>query len=452
MFGDRIGIVRLRQLLDRLRYSLSFVPGMYVLAAILVVQITLLIDRNTDDPWLPEMLTTTVGSARAVLGTIAGGLITSITLLLSMVLVTIQVASQQFSPRTLRDWLGDRVLQHSVGLALGTTVFSLSALRSARTLGEGESATDVTPHLSVLIALVLAVLALFGVVWSVDHISNSMRIGSVSRRIANDTIAIVRREGELRAGQRPASVPAMPSRTDDGDAGDLDVPEVPDGAVPLTSPNAGWVQQIDDQALLDELPEGASAYVTAPLGGFVPADAPLMWVLGDGELDDTTRERLVGAFATGDSRTLQQDISFGLMQLTDIAVRALSPGINDPSTANDIVVQLGNVLLSVWAIPVAQAERRQDGRTLVRHRPQHGEHLRRAYDPIRRHARADPQVLLTMLRELHTMRREIVRRDLPGPVGPIDEMVSAIAATADRSTWSERERDDFARLVDAAAG
>lgn len=438
--ADRVGLVRARQFLDGLRHSLSFVPGLYVIGAIVVVQITLFIDRQIGDDTLPVILTTTVDSSRAVLGALAGGLITSITLLLSMMLITIQLASAQFSPRTLRDWLGNRLMQHTVGLALGTTVFSLLALRAARTFGEGTDSTDITPHVSVLVALALGVVALFGVVRSVDHVTHSVRIGSVSRRIANETITVVEARDELDAGQRPATTPALGVEADA-------LADVPESAGPVESSHAGWIQQIDEDAILAALPAGSTGYVHAQLGAFVPRSAPLIWV--DPAPDDDVCAQLRDAFATGDSRTMQQDVSFGLVQLTDIAVRALSPGVNDPSTATDIIVQLGNVMLSIWSQGETASERVDDDRTLVWHRVAHAEHLRRAFDPIRRYGASDPHVMTSLVRELRMLRSEARRRDLPGPTEPIDQMIRAVDDTADRRLWSEAEGDEFDRLVAA---
>lgn len=440
---DRLGAVRVRQFFDRLRHRLSFVPGLYVVGSIVVVQATLFVDRNVDGTSYPEVLRTTVDSARSVFGALAGGLITSITLLLSMMLITIQLATVQFSPRTLRDWLGNRTLQHTVGLALGTTVYSLLALRSARTIGEGEQSIEITPHLSVLVALALGVLALFSVVRSVDHVTHSVRIGTVSKRIVAETLEAIESLDVIRAGQHPQSIPATTTGARDY--------AIPDSAAPIESPGSGWLQQIDENAVLDALPDGATGYLDAPLGAFVPTGYPLMWVDPAPPDDDPCREHLLAAFATGDSRTLQQDVGFGIVQLTDIAVRALSPGVNDPSTAADIIVQLGNVMLSLWANPDAPVERDEDGRQIVRRRTGHGEHLRRAYDPIRRYGAADPQVLRSLVREMITLRDEVLRRDLAGPLDPIDEMIVAVRDTADRTLWSEAESAEFDALVDEGA-
>jgi uncharacterized membrane protein len=186
-----IRVVRLRQIADRMRHSLSFIPTMYVLGAIVLVQALLWIDRLLTTTELPDWFETTVESARAVFAAIAGGLITSTTLLLSMMLVAVQLASSQFSPRTLRNWLGNRNVQNAVGFVLGTTVFCLLALRSARSFDEDETA--VVPHVTVLVAVALGVLSLVAVVRTVDHITHTMRVGSIAGRVTSETISVVER-------------------------------------------------------------------------------------------------------------------------------------------------------------------------------------------------------------------------------------------------------------------
>ena len=400
------GIVRVRQILDQLQHRLSFIPGLYVIGGIIASQTIVLVDRSMDE--VPQYLATTVESARAVFSVIAGGLITSITLLLSMMLITVQLASSQFSPRTLRDWLGDSYLKHTIGIALGTTVFSLLALRSTRSLDDGGAA--VVPHLALVVAVALTVISLFAVVRSVDHITQSLRVGSVARRIADDTIAVIERAERVNAGQDPQQAPSggRPDAIDGDEA-------VPANAAPIEAPASGWIQQVRAASIVEALPEHATGHVVVPLGAFVPAGTPLMWVSPAPGADDESRSRLLEAFAMGDTRTLQQDVGFGLVQLTDIAVRALSPGINDPSTANDLIVHLGDVLLALWAQPTAPMRLERDGRTLIRSEPDHADHLHSAMDAIRRHGASDPSVTSTLVRTLQQVRSEAHPARSAGP-------------------------------------
>jgi uncharacterized membrane protein len=433
-----LGVVRLRQIIDRISHRLSFVPMLYVAGAIVLVQTVLLFDRTLNDEVLPTWLETTVDSARSVFSAMAGGLITSITLLLSMMLVAVQLASTQFSPRTLRDWLGNRTLQHAIGLVLGTTVFCLLALRSTRDFEEDGDA--IVPHVTVLVAVALGVLSLVAVVRAVDHLTQSLRVGSVADRVAAETIGVIDRVDEtVPGGQAPEIVPG---------AGP-DVPgvvDIPPDAVAVEAPHAGWIQQIDTEALLDAVPEASSAIVAVSIGSFVPERAPLVW-LDRSPVDDTARSRLLQAFAIGDERTMQQDVGFGLVQLTDIAVRALSPGVNDPTTACDVIVHIGDVLLSIWARREPATTRSRDGRTVVLMRTTHLAYLDRALGPIRRYGRDDPEVMTTLLRTISLVRSETRRRGLPGPIRPLDIAIADVVAEADTEHWSAAEVAQFESVV-----
>jgi uncharacterized membrane protein len=434
-----LGIVRIRQFADRIRHRLSFVPMLYVAGSIVLVQTLLLIDRSLNDQQVPAWLETTVDSARSVFSAMAGGLITSITLLLSMMLVAVQLASSQFSPRTLRDWLGNRNLQHALGVVLGTTVFCLLALRSTRDFGE--DGTAVVPHITVLVAVVLGVISLVAVVHAVDHMTHNVRVGAVSDRVATDTIGVVERADEIPGGQSPAAIPApQPS-------GPNDLPDIPDDAEAIESVAAGWIQQIDSDSILGALPDGATAIVAVSIGGFVPAHAPLVWVTAPEAVDDECRSRLLESFAVGDSRTLQQDVEFGLVQLTDIAVRALSPGVNDPTTACDVTVHIGNVLLAIWERRTPPSRREQQGRTVVMVRPTHAAYLDRAIGPIARYGADDPEVMSSIVRTLGLLRSEVLRRGLPGPVAPIDHAIESAAAAASTAEWSAADAHRFDVLV-----
>jgi uncharacterized membrane protein len=422
-----IGTVRLRQIADRMSHQLSFIPTVYVLGAIVLVQALLLLDRRLDAAAIPGWLETSVDGARSVFAAIAGGLITSTTLLLSMMLVAVQLASSQFSPRTLRNWLGDRHVQHAVGFVLGTTVFCLLALRSTRSLAEGEN--EVIPHVTVLVAVALGVLSLVAVVRTVDHITHTLRIDSIAQRVASETIAVIGRVYRDNSGPIQVGV-------DSGALGSDGSITLPLGATALETKHAGWIQQVDDDSIMQALPEHSTGYVTAPVGSFVPGSSPIMWVAPAPADLDRCRESMLDAVAVGDSRTMQQDVEFGIIQLTDIAVRALSPGVNDPSTASDVIVHLGNVMTTLWEQAPGSSTRRSGTRTLVRHQISHAELFDRAFSPIVHYGSEDRQVVMTLRRVLGLLRSEIDRRELPGPAEPVDELIAGLDRLLEAGTTS----------------
>ena len=398
----------------------------------MLVQVMLWVDRSISDETLPRWVATTVESGRVILSTVAGGLIASITLLLSLMLVAIQLGNSQFSPRTLRDWIGDRVQQRTIGVVLGTTVFCLLALRRIRDLSDVES---LAPDVTVLVAVALGVLSLVAVVYSVDHLADSLRVGAVAGRVAEDTRTAVREQGSLLrlAGSDTVLTGATHAASPDSEL-----------AAAVESTTDGWVQQISVETILDHLPEGATATVAAQLGDYVFESAPLLWVVPEPEAEEI--ELLRSAFAVGDSRTMQQDIGFGILQMVDVALRALSPGINDPNTANDMIGFLGSVMLSLWEQPLGPRQISRDGRTVHTADLTHSDYLHAAFDQIRRHS-TDLDVAATAIRTLQTLRSETERRDLAGPVRPIDEVIDQIVAQVEASDALDFDKRAIRALV-----
>lgn len=422
-------MIYLRQLADRVRHRLLLVPVALVVFSVLLSQGMLAVDRRVDGDSLPSVLLTTVDSGRSILTAIAGGLISSVTLLLSMMLVAVQLASSQFSPRTVRNWIGDRTQQIAIGVVLGTAVFCLLILRETRSFGEGEG---LTPHLSVLLALVLGVTSLIAVVRSVDHLTNQLRIGSVASGIMNETVRLIDQEKRLRTTENPGLTPAgRPSESNRP----VDPPE---GAQAIEAATSGWVQQIDQEVLFKAIPKGSTVYVPVSLGSFVPAHTPLAWVWPKIDADNDA-DAIRNSFALGDGRTLQQDIGFGIVQLVDIALRALSPGVNDPNTANDIIVHLGVVMLAVWDTPVGVTVREEDDRSMIRQDLDHADYLQAAFGSIRRYGASDPDVCSTLLRVLGSLRSETIRRGFDGPLEPISELAAQVLAAVEGAGLAEHD-------------
>ena len=432
-------MLRIRQLLDTISHRLLFVPIIGVLVAVGLSQVTLRVDDSLGDVVMPNVLRTTVDSARAILSAIAGGLISSVTLLLSLMLVAVQLASSQFSPRTVRNWIGDRTQQVAIGIVLGTTVYCLLILRETRTFSQGAA---LTPNISVIVAVVLGIVSLIMVVRSVDHLTDRLRIGSVAAGIMNETVALIERSDEVSANENPRMAPVgLPTPAERENAW-------PDDAFAVEAWTAGWVQQIDTETVLRAVPEGSTIHVTVTVGAFTLPNAPMAWVWPVPEDQEDCLTKIQAGFAIGDGRTMQQDIGFGIVQMVDIALRALSPGVNDPNTANDLIVHIGVTMLSLWERPIAPHVREEDGRRLVRFDLDHSDYLHAAFDPIRLYGSGDPSVASTMVRTLLALRSETVRRKLVGPIEPIDEVLGQILRAVDASELDDDDKRTVRELVD----
>ncbi len=326
-------------------------------------------------------------SARAVLAAIITSMISFTGLVFSITIVVLQLTSSQFSPRVLRTFLRDWVSQLALGVFVATFVYALVVLRGVR----GTSQVDpFVPQLSVTVALGFVLASVVVFLAYIDHIVQSLRVSTIIATIARATRALL----ERRFPADGDSTRARPLPTGKGSLISADQP--------------GVVQQIDDGALVG-LAEKHSVTICLlrSIGEFVPAGAPLLEIYGE---DVPEAQDLRAAVHLGKERSLDEDVGFGLRQLVDIAERALSPGINDPTTAVQVIDQLHDLLrrLAARALPPRQAMT-EDGR-LALHVPQpdFDDYLSLAIDEIL-HWGADAarvrRRLLVMLIDLHDAAR-----------------------------------------------
>lgn len=440
---ELLGRAQVRQVLLDATNRLLFRPAVFTVVGAIAAMVLVAVDRTVvDGDHLPRVLQTSVDSSRVVLGTIATGLIAAYTLMLSLLLVAVQLASTQLSPRTLRNFLGDRTLQRAIGLVLGTIVFCLLVLYRTQDFGEGDS---FEPNVSVVVAILLAFGSLVGVLRGVDHIADSMRVGAISQALMAETLGLIHRIEDDEPIDRPDLAPIVQPGLDG---------RPPPGALVVESRKAGWIQRIEVHDLLRDCPDGASIHVPVTAGSFVMSSAPLAWVTpgpGDEEERQRLRRELQEAFAIGDSRTMVQDLGFGILRLVDIALRALSPSLNDENTAKDVIAHLGQVVLAVFAEEERAGVHREGDREVRVAALSHEAYLFAAFDQIRTAAPEHPQVSAVLLRTLLSIRDEVDRRSLPAHREPIDDLVVEILQDVlECDTLSRRERERVLASAPAA--
>jgi uncharacterized membrane protein len=363
-------IVNLRKLADRFRESLFYLPGVFVVAAAVWAQVMLTIDARTETDDLPGFLQFTVDSAREILSTIAGATITVAGTIFALTALTVQLASSQFSPRVLRGFLRDRFQQAAIGFMVGTFTYALVVLRAVRSAVDDDG-SDIVPNLSTGVGLLLAVLAVFAVLAYVNHTAHSLQASELIRRVTDETTALVRRRFPDRGagtGVPPATVAAP----------------VGDGSV-VGATRSGWLQQVDDASLVSALPPGGVVRLDRRVGSYVHEGSRLATVWGPVTDEEEVQRSVRRAVAVGGQRTMQQDASFGIQQLVDIALRALSTGVNDATTAYECIVHLGGVLSDILRRDLPPAiHRGDDERWALRpHEPDHAGFVAEAFDQVR---------------------------------------------------------------------
>lgn len=393
--------LRVSSLLERIRASLFFVPMLAVIGAAIAALALLAVDRGVDTTLadLPLGFTSTVESARTLLGVIAGATISFAGIAFSVSLLVIQLASSHYSPRVVHTLFRDPFNKRVMALVVGTFTYCVVVLRSVRSALDA-GGDPVIPNISVAVAVVLGIATILAIVAFINHSAHAMDVSEILERIRRDTTE------QIRTGWTPAD-PATP-------IGDAMPPRSSGPATVIRAARSGWVQQIDTDALLACLPDGHTAHVETHAGRYAIELSRLITITPPIESTDHT-ERLRVAFVIGETRTMQQDVTYGLRQLVDVTVKALSPGINDPTTAQDAIFHTAAVLAELLRHDPPPAVS-TDGtrRVVMAKRPAHDELVRIAYDEPRRAATMHPTVCLYLLASLETLIEIVAAADL-GP-------------------------------------
>ncbi|MFI6458509.1 DUF2254 domain-containing protein [Streptosporangium amethystogenes] len=285
------------------------------------------LDAHVDDG-LPAGVTAYLFSggpeaARTVLSTVASSLITVTSLTFSLTVVTLQLASSQYSPRLLRTFTQDRLVHVTLALLLTTFIYAVTVLRTVRASLSDQAA--FVPQLSVTAAYLLALISVVALVVFLAHLARQIRVESLLRAVHAEADATLRRCLDEKRPIGTADVPVIPMA----------------GAASLCARSSGFLTSVDEKTLLAAATDaGAVVLLDRFPGDSLIAGTPIgvVWALDGGKaLDQETvaalTERAADAVNTGYERTAAQDIAFGLRQIIDVAIKALSPGINDPTTA-----------------------------------------------------------------------------------------------------------------------
>jgi uncharacterized membrane protein len=319
--------IRLRQLALKLRASYWFLPALLTVGAILVALLAGWVDRTHGDalsPWLAWLATDTPDGARQLLSSISTGMVSVAGTVFAITIAAVVYASGTYGPRLLFNFMTDRGNQLALGVFIATYLYCLLVLsRVEGVVGpDGVSATHV-PQLSLANGFALALLSVAVLVYFLHHVPASIRINSVLSTIGRQLIAAVERRYPEAGEVEPIAL------------------EPHDGQE-IASRSVGYVELVDWGALggLAEAKQ-ARIFLACRTGDFLQPGMILARI--EGWLEGEEEERLRGAFGFGSQRTAEQDIEYLIDELVEIALRALSPSMNDPFTAITSLFWLGAV-------------------------------------------------------------------------------------------------------------
>ncbi len=372
----------LTNLFDDLRSGFWFLPSLVIGAAVVVALSMLWLDaRMAERVALPAVLTSSAPAARTILSALAGALLTGTSVVFSITMLVLAQTASQYGSRLLRTVADGNVAQVTFGLFLGTSVYCLLVLR---TVGQ-DGGDDFVPHLSVTVGVLGGLVSLFALIYFLHDTASSIQARTVVRSVHADLADAVDR-----------LFPEPLGEADDADREPAADEAPPAEAVRLRDVGLGYLQAVDGESLLTATVErDLVVHLLVAPGAFVTPHTEVAAVVGDGEIDDETLALLRRCFLLGDRRTPRQDVVCAVDELVEVAVRALSPGVNDPFTAITCIDYLGAGLARL-ATRAAPDHRRLDESGTVRvvaKRVAFPEVLEAAVEPLVRHATGSPSVL-----------------------------------------------------------
>jgi len=318
----------IQKVLDALRENLWFLPAMWVVACGLAAFGMVALGHATPEKAsrVPLIFGGGPEAARGLLSAIAASMITVVGVVFSITIVALQLASSQYSPRVLRNFMRDRTSQMTLGSFIGAFIYSLLVLRTVRAEAQGRD--EFVPVLAVTGAVALSVVALSTLVYFIHHIATRMQVSYITAAVARETLREIDRQAAVVDGARSARG-RLP-----GERGLL-----------VRADESGYLQYVEREALAGlALQHDLVIRVVVAPGAWVQRQAPLfeVWVDHPDGVDAKLRARV----SVGDERVVFRDPEFGVQQLVDIAVKALSPGINDPTTARNAIHRIVEILVA----------------------------------------------------------------------------------------------------------
>jgi uncharacterized membrane protein len=429
-------VVRAPALLRRLVDGFWLVPGSIAVLLALLAVLFLEIDEALDIEPGRLVFGGDADAARNVLSTIAGSLITVAGLTFSLTIVVLTLISSQYTPRAIRSFLADRLNQVVAGAFVGIFAYCLIVLGAVRST---ETPSPFVPVLSVTAAIVLALIALALLVVFVHHMGEHVQASNIVARLGSRT---------LEALDRLYPEPFAP--VEDVEPGTV-VARWRDQGEPtiVVARSVGYVQYVDIERLVECIDvRPVAVHVSVAPGTFVTPETPIVELWPRGSAADDAAACVRARFTIAAERDVRQDAAYGLRQLADVALKALSPGVNDPTTA---VLAIGHscaVLerLAGRRFPPAVRSSDEDGIALVVARHEFGDYLETAIGEIAHYAADNPRVVTALLHGLERITDAARRAAARDRVAVVETLAEDVVAHARESATTEREH----RRIDEA--
>lgn len=416
----------MRRYWDKLRTNLWFVPSLITLmSAVLAIYFTSPLFSRRDylvEEW-PRLFGASADGARDMLGTIAGSMMTVMGITFSVTIVTLALAASQYTSRILRNFMRDRVTQGVLGIYAGIFTFCLIVMRTIRSDPE----TAFVPTGAVTLAVGFAILGIAVLIVFIHHIATVIQASEILASVSCETVKAVDH-----LFPEPLGHPSEKAQR-------IENNNLTWAYVPATK--TGYIQSVDSDTLLD-VAESADSIVRMEygVGDFVVEGTPLCAVAIP-EVREEHRVRLQRAYGIDRHRTVTQDAIFGIQQMVDVALRALSPGVNDTSTGVLAVDYLTAVLVRVAERTIPSDYRsRANVLRVIALGPTFESMVTDAFDGIRNSAAGNLTIFTRLLRAVELIGGRTRR---PERKAVLKRFVDRLSEAAERTLAAPYDREQF---------
>jgi uncharacterized membrane protein len=419
---------KLKRFWRDLRTSFFYVPSLIVMVSSLLAVALIEVDSIGSEHWLarwPRLFGGGAAGARLMLSTIAGSMMTVVGITFSMTLMTLMLASSQYTPRILRNFMRDTVTQVVIGMFAGIFTYCLIVLRTIRSGDEG----DFVPSLAVLVGILLAMCGVVALILFIHHIASLIQASNIISSVAEETMLTIDFLFPEKPGQGPID--------DDGNQALFPLSELNWHAVPAQ--RNGYIQGVDDAALLSFAREHKTIVrMEHGVGAYVVHGVALASLALERPPERELIAALQAAYSISRNRSLPQDTAFGIRQIVDMSLRALSPGINDTTTAVMCVDYLTAILARLAPRNIPASHRYEEGELrVIAIRQTFASLVAESFDQIRGSAIGNVGIMLRMLGALQTIGSLTAS---PSRRRTLLEQVECIAELAERTIESPHDR------------
>jgi uncharacterized membrane protein len=370
-------------------------------------------------------------TAQSILATLAGSTMTLVSVVYSVLLVALSLASTQFSTRILAGMVRDRFAHVALGLFLGTFVWLLVALRAVHV------DPPWVPPLTTSLAVALAVASLFALVAFIDRIIQGLQANHIVARIATETEAIL--DDVFPPADGAASIEPPAHETSD------------EPARQVVSRASGYVQLVDVEGLcLLARGQGVHVRLLRPMGSFVAEGLPLFEVRSSKACTSEVEDALVDAVDLGEFRTMQKDAEWGLRQIVDIGLKAISPAVNDPSTGALCIDHLSRLLVRAARRAAPRTHFVEGSGSVVVPSTSLADLVDLAFEQLRQYGKSDMAIALRLMRAIGDVAEcttdAAARARLLAHARAVDAAAKSAFDAADRIELEARAVRAFAAL------